>query len=67
MRPAHTLKGTSLNVGAVQLAEACRALEELARRGDLDASAAYLYEADTAFARVLEALSGARLLRWQSE
>lgn len=33
MRPAHTLKSSSLNVGALGLAEQCRSLETDARTG----------------------------------
>jgi HPt (histidine-containing phosphotransfer) domain-containing protein len=36
VRPAHTLKSSSANVGALQLAEACRELEAAARGGAVD-------------------------------
>ena len=36
LRPAHTLKSSSANVGALQLADACRALEAAARGGTVD-------------------------------
>ena len=65
VRPAHTLKGTSLSVGAVQVAEACRSAEEMARLGDLDGARPYVIEAETAFAAVGDALSEARGRRWQ--
>jgi HPt (histidine-containing phosphotransfer) domain-containing protein len=35
VRPAHSLKSSSLNVGALALGELCRTLEEAARRGDV--------------------------------
>jgi HPt (histidine-containing phosphotransfer) domain-containing protein len=35
VRPAHTLKSSSLNVGAVSLGELARTLEEAGRRGDV--------------------------------
>jgi HPt (histidine-containing phosphotransfer) domain-containing protein len=34
-RAAHSLKSSSLNVGALELGEACRALEELGRGGSV--------------------------------
>lgn len=40
MRPAHTLKSSSLNVGALGLAEQCRALEADARAGSVPDAAA---------------------------
>ena len=48
VRPAHSLKSSSLNVGALELGELCRALEEEARGGsvaDPVASAAAIGEA----------------------
>ena len=35
VRPAHSLKSSSLNVGALELGELCRALEEEARGGSV--------------------------------
>jgi HPt (histidine-containing phosphotransfer) domain-containing protein len=35
VRPAHTLKSSSANVGALELADACRWLEAAARAGDV--------------------------------
>ena len=35
VRPAHSLKSSSLNVGAVALGELARTLEEASRRGDV--------------------------------
>ena len=35
VRPAHSLKSSSLNVGALALGEQCRTLEEAARRGEV--------------------------------
>lgn len=35
MRPAHTLKSSSMNVGALALAEQCRSLEADARAGSV--------------------------------
>jgi HPt (histidine-containing phosphotransfer) domain-containing protein len=36
VRPAHSMKSSSLNVGALDLGELCRALETDARGGDVD-------------------------------
>jgi HPt (histidine-containing phosphotransfer) domain-containing protein len=36
IRPAHSLKSSSLNVGALELGELCRSLEEDARPGAVD-------------------------------
>lgn len=35
VRPAHSLKSSSLNVGALRLGEQCRTLEEAARSGSV--------------------------------
>lgn len=67
VRLARTLRDTSLNMGALELAEAGRSLEELARRGDLDGAPIFLEEAEVAFARVREALAGERMLDPQGE
>jgi two-component system sensor histidine kinase/response regulator len=39
VRPVHTLKSSSASLGAVGLAERCRALEAQARTGSLDGAA----------------------------
>jgi HPt (histidine-containing phosphotransfer) domain-containing protein len=60
VRPAHTLKGNSANVGAMALAEQCRALEELGRSGSLDGAGAGLDEAAAEYERVREELLALR-------
>ena len=35
VRPAHSLKSSSINVGALALGEQCRTLEEAARQGEV--------------------------------
>lgn len=58
--PAHSLKGNSANVGALALAEQCRALEELGRSGSLDGAGARLDEAAAEYERVREELLALR-------
>jgi HPt (histidine-containing phosphotransfer) domain-containing protein len=65
VRPAHTLKGASLNLGGRQVAELAREIEERGRAGSLDGAeelVAKLVEADAAFAA---ALQRARERRWR--
>jgi len=52
---AHSFKGSCGNMGAVQLAELCRQLEELAGDGRLDGAAALIegVEREFAIARIL--------------
>ena len=64
-RHAHTLKGNSRGVGAVELAEVSRVLEEQARNGDPAGAAERIDAADAAFGRVVEALAAARAAGWR--
>jgi two-component system sensor histidine kinase/response regulator len=54
---AHTLKGSSANVGAADLAARCAEIESRARRGEMDEAAALLQPFEDAFARARESLS----------
>lgn len=67
VRPAHTLKGNALNMGAVALAELCRQMEELARRGAVDEAAARMADEERAFADATTALEDARQSDWDIE
>ena len=60
VRPAHTLKGNSANVGAARLVELCRALEELGRSGSLDGADAQLGEAAAEYERARDELVALR-------
>jgi HPt (histidine-containing phosphotransfer) domain-containing protein len=53
---AHTLKGSSSNVGAVALAELSHKLEDLAKAGQTEASLAYMTELRSLSARTSDAL-----------
>jgi HPt (histidine-containing phosphotransfer) domain-containing protein len=66
LRPAHTLKGNSLNLGAQELAEISRSLEQAAKADDLTDAPARLEEAEAEFARVVEALAAARGRGWRA-
>jgi HPt (histidine-containing phosphotransfer) domain-containing protein len=63
VRPAHSLKSNSLNVGAMDLGELCRELEERARRGDVPDAAERVAAIDAGFAAVREALIADRAER----
>lgn len=54
--PAHSLKSSSQNVGALELGERCRALEEDARGGSVGDPAARAEAVRAAFAEAREAL-----------
>ena len=60
MRPAHSLKSNSANVGATVLAELCRSIELDARNGAVPDAAARLETVETEFAYVRAALQEAR-------
>jgi HPt (histidine-containing phosphotransfer) domain-containing protein len=60
LRPAHSLKSSSANVGATVLAELCRAIEQDARAGSVPDAPARLETAATEFAAVREALLASR-------
>src|SRR5262245_26555091 len=62
--PAHTLKGNSLTLGALELAAVARALEEEGRQGDLSAAAEHATLARTELGRLTDALEDARESRW---
>jgi HPt (histidine-containing phosphotransfer) domain-containing protein len=66
VRPAHTLKGNSLNLGATDLAERCRSLEERGRRGSLDGAVEDVEAARAELERVRAALDDARARGWRS-
>jgi len=51
-RAAHSFKGSCSNMGAKALAESCRDLEELARRGELAESAQLVSRIEREFAIV---------------
>ena len=42
VRPVHSLKSSSLNVGALRLGEQCRTLEEAARNGEVPHAAEWV-------------------------
>ena len=67
VRPAHTLKGNALNMGAVALAELCRQIEELARRGSVEEAASRIADAERAYAEAVAALEEARETDWDIE
>ena len=60
LRPAHTLKSSSANVGAMALAELCRALEADARTGVVPDMAARVDRCGAAFADARAALLATR-------
>jgi HPt (histidine-containing phosphotransfer) domain-containing protein len=49
VRPAHSMKSSSLNIGALRLGELCRALEEAARSGSVTGAAAQVDVITSAF------------------
>ncbi len=56
LRLAHTMKGGAASLGATKLAEACKALEELAKDGDLAAADDQVDAIEEAFEAACEAL-----------
>ncbi len=56
-RSAHSLRGSSANVGAAYLAQICAELETLGRNGDVSGAAQLMEFFDTELARVCGALS----------
>lgn len=56
VRPAHSLKSNSLNIGAMTLGGLCRELEEIARTGAVPAAAARVDAIAAGFAEVRQAL-----------
>jgi HPt (histidine-containing phosphotransfer) domain-containing protein len=59
-RPAHSLKSSSLNVGALDLGKVSLELEERGRAGQLDGAAERVADAHRQFEAVREALQGRR-------
>jgi HPt (histidine-containing phosphotransfer) domain-containing protein len=59
-RPAHSLKSSSLNVGALDLGKVSLELEERGRAGQLDGAAQRVADARRQFEAVREALLGRR-------
>lgn len=51
-KTAHSFKGSSINMGAIQLAELCRELEHIAKQGDLSPVKALLDKIDKEFEQV---------------
>ncbi len=64
VRPAHTIKGMSLNIGAGRVTEAARRLEEDARAGSLGSGPEVLAALEEALNEVGLALAEARQRRW---
>jgi HPt (histidine-containing phosphotransfer) domain-containing protein len=64
VRPVHSLKSSSLNVGALELGELCRKLEEDARGGDVADPVGRANEVKVAFAEARAALLEERLRRF---
>jgi PAS domain S-box-containing protein len=58
---AHTLKGESLSIGALRLAERCRVIEYRGREGQLDGLGALLEELEATYAQSREALENPNL------
>jgi response regulator RpfG family c-di-GMP phosphodiesterase len=54
---AHTLKGSSANVGATELASLCGDIENRARRGDMDEASALVEPFESAFADARQSLA----------
>lgn len=63
VRPAHSLKSSSANVGAMALAEACRSLEADGRTGTAPDMAARVDACGRSFADVRDGLLAARAAR----
>jgi HPt (histidine-containing phosphotransfer) domain-containing protein len=63
IRPAHSLKTSSLNVGALRLGGLCQDLEHGARAGEADDAAERVASIAEGFDRVSEALLGERTAR----
>ena len=57
---AHAIKGSSAQVGALELSELCRGVEFAAARQDVAAASSLFPELETAFAAVCSAMSELR-------
>ena len=58
--PAHSLKSSSLNLGALELGELCRDLEALARAGTVSDARDRVEAIETSFGRARRALLAMR-------
>jgi two-component system sensor histidine kinase/response regulator len=63
VRPAHSLKSSSANVGAVAVTEACRSLEADGRAGTIDDAVARVTACESAFDAAKAALLEERTTR----
>jgi HPt (histidine-containing phosphotransfer) domain-containing protein len=63
VRPVHSLKSSSLNVGAIALGEQCRTLEEAARNGSVPHPAEWVASIATGFDDVRRELLAERARR----
>ena len=66
VQPAHKLKGTSLNLGGMRVAEVARSIEERGRVGSLDGVESLLADLGSAAADLADELERARARRWAS-
>jgi len=66
VQPAHKLKGTSLNLGGMRVADVARSIEERGRVGTLDGVEALLADLLGAGAELVDELERARARRWAS-
>ena len=64
VRPAHTLKGSSATIGAVEAEALCRTIEERGRNDDSEGLAALADDLEGALDRLIDALAAARSRRW---
>jgi HPt (histidine-containing phosphotransfer) domain-containing protein len=64
VQPAHKLKGTSLNLGGMRVAEVARSIEEHGRTGTLDGVQVLLADLDAARADLADELERGRARRW---
>jgi HPt (histidine-containing phosphotransfer) domain-containing protein len=64
VRPAHTIKGSSLSLGGARVAEVARTIEERGRAGSLDGVDALVAHLDAASADLAGELARARARRW---
>jgi HPt (histidine-containing phosphotransfer) domain-containing protein len=53
-RAAHSLKGSAGNIGAHELLDVCRQLDDLGRAGDVTGARPLIEALDAAYARVVE-------------
>ena len=67
VRPAHTLKSTSLNLGGLRVAEIARAIEERGRTGTIDGVDALLADLEVSRGDLAAELEQARARRWARE